>query len=147
MTKREEAQRQEQERAEQILDARDAIVMEVMREVFARLPFGKEFRLSDGSVARLEKLCEPQLCRNEHSENFERPYFGVDVTIEGGKVDHVEISAFQTGSGMVLDPAEFGQKPGEWTQGQAAKGSGDVRGGSHVERRQEERKCRGSRGR
>jgi hypothetical protein len=35
------------------LDARDRIALEVMREVFARLPYGQEFRLSDGSVARL----------------------------------------------------------------------------------------------
>ena len=47
------------------LEARDRIALEVMREVFARLPYGQEFRLSDGSVARLEKLAEPELCRND----------------------------------------------------------------------------------
>ena len=72
--------------------------------VFALLPYGQEFRLSDGSVARLEKLAEPELCRNEHSENYERPCFGVDVVIEGGTLDHVEISAFQTGWGMAINP-------------------------------------------
>jgi hypothetical protein len=56
-------------------------------------------------VARLEKLAEPDLCRNEHSENYERPYFGVDVVIEGGILDHVEISAFQTGWGIAIKPA------------------------------------------
>src|SRR4051812_39321237 len=64
------------------LDARDTIALEVMREVFARLPYGQEFRLSDGSVARLEKLFDPELCANQHSENYERPWFGVDVAIE-----------------------------------------------------------------
>ena len=63
------------------LEGRDTIALEVMREVFARLPYGQEFRLSDGSVARLEKLAEPELCRNQHSENYECPCFGVDVVI------------------------------------------------------------------
>jgi hypothetical protein len=84
--------------------ARDEIALEVMREVFARLPYGQEFKLSDGSVARLERLFEPELCRNEHSENYERPCFGVDVVIEGGTLDHVEISAFQTGWGIAIHP-------------------------------------------
>jgi hypothetical protein len=128
-----------------MLDERDAIVMEVMREVFARLPFGTKFTLSDGSVATLEKFCDPQLCDSEGSQYHERPYFGVDVTIEGGKVDHVEISAFQTGSGMVVDPAELHQAPGKWTRRQEAKGRGDVRGASPAESRQEQRKRRGSR--
>jgi hypothetical protein len=76
------------------LKARETMALEVMREVFARLPYGQQFRLSDGSVARLEKLAEPELCPNEHSENYERPCFGVDVVIEGGTLDHVEMYAF-----------------------------------------------------
>jgi hypothetical protein len=95
------------------LDARDTIALEVMREVFARLPYGQEFRLSDGSVARLEKLFDPELCANQHSENYERPWFGVDVVIEGGMLDHVEICAFQTGWGMAINPPVAGQEPGK----------------------------------
>ena len=64
---------------EKVLDARDAVVMDVMREVFERLPYGQNFTLSDGSVAHLEKLAEPQLCSNESSDHFERPHFGIDV--------------------------------------------------------------------
>jgi len=95
---------------EKLVDARDAIAMEVMREVFARLPYGQKFTLSDGSVGYLSKLSEPQLCANQSSYYFERPQFGVDVVIEGGKVDHIEISAFQTGSGMAVGPAGAEQR-------------------------------------
>jgi hypothetical protein len=147
MAKHRHAQHHEQDAAERILQERDAIVMEVMREVFARLPFGTTFTLSDGSVATLEKFCEPQLCDNEGSQYHERPYFGVDVKIEGGKVDYVGISAFQTDSGMVVDPAELHQAPGKWTRQQEARGRGDVRGASPAERRQEGRKGRSSGGR
>ena len=84
--------------------ARDEVALEVMREVFARLTYGQEFKLSDGRVARLEKLFEPDVCRNERSENHERPCFGVDVVIDRGTSDHVEITAFQTGWGMAIKP-------------------------------------------
>ena len=87
------------------LEARDAIALEVMREVFARLQFGESFTLSDGSVARLEKLSEPELCQNEQSENFERACVSFDVAITGGVLDHVEITAFQTGWGMAINQA------------------------------------------
>jgi hypothetical protein len=90
---------------EKMLDARDAVAMEVMQKLFERLPFGQKFTLSDGSVGCLRKLAEPQLCSNESSDHFERPHFGVDVKIEGGPVDFVEIHAYQTGSGMALGPA------------------------------------------
>ena len=113
MEKRSEAEVERWQSLQQGFEARDAIALEVMREVFARLPYGQEFRLSDGSVARLEKLAEPELCRNEHSENYERPCFGVDVVIEGGTLDHVEISAFQTGWGMAVNPAIAKEVPGK----------------------------------
>src|SRR5262249_26147361 len=66
---------------------------------------------SDGRMARLEKLAEPELCPNEHSENYERPCFGVDVVIEGGTLDHVELYAFQTGWGMAMKPGELKVEP------------------------------------
>jgi hypothetical protein len=91
---------------EELMDARDAVAMEVMREVFARLPYGQKFTLSDGSVAHLEKLAAPELCPNERSDYFQRPHFGVDVVIEGGKLDHIEITAFQSGSGMAVGPPD-----------------------------------------
>jgi hypothetical protein len=75
-----------------------------MREVFERLPYGHKFTLSDGSVGYLRKFEEPELCSDESSDYFQRPKFGVDVVIEGGKLDHIEISAFQTGSGMAIGP-------------------------------------------
>ena len=118
---------------EGLVDARDAIALEVMQEIFARLPYGQKFTLSDGSIAHLSKLSEPELCPNESSHYFQRPQFGVDVVIEGGQVDHIEISAFQTGSGMAVGPktaqpkagrdsvnmdggdaAEMEERPGKW---------------------------------
>jgi hypothetical protein len=119
---------------EQVVQAQDAIAMEVMREVFARLPFGQKFTLSDGSVAHLSKFVEPELCPDEGSEYYQRPRFGVDVVIEGGKLDHVEISAFQTGAGMAVDPTIAGAKastdaqtpeePGKWTASRGRKTAG-----------------------
>src|SRR5262245_41001616 len=105
------------------LKARETMALEVMREMFARLPYGQEFRLPDGSVARLEKLAEPELCRNEHSENYDRPCFGVDVVIEGGTLDHVEIYAFQTGWGMAIKPAELQVQPGKQVPRGPARGN------------------------
>src|SRR6516165_2057087 len=113
MEKRSEAENEKWQALQQGFEVRDAIALEVMREVFARLPYGQEFKLSDGSVARLEKLFEPELCRNEHSENYERPCFGVDVVIDGGTLDHVEISAFQTGWGMAINPPPADREPGK----------------------------------
>jgi hypothetical protein len=129
-----EAERRNWAALEKLADARDDIAMEVMREVFARLPFGQKFTLSDGSVAHLSKFVEPELCANESSEYYQRPHFGVDVVIEGGKLDHVEISAFQTGAGMAVDPTIAGAKastdaqtpeePGKWTASRGRKTAG-----------------------
>jgi hypothetical protein len=99
-----EAEKRNWAALEKLVDARDDIAMEVMREVFARLPFGQRFTLSDGSVAYLSKLSEPELCTDQSSDHYQRPNFGFDVVIEGGKLDHVEIYAFQTGSGMAIAP-------------------------------------------
>jgi hypothetical protein len=90
---------------EKLVDARDAIEMEVMKAVFERLPYGQKFTLSDGSVGHLRKLAEPELCSNQSSDHYQRPHFGFDVVIEGGTLDHVEIYAFQTGSGKAIGPA------------------------------------------
>jgi hypothetical protein len=84
MAKRARGDEQKWEALQLGLKARETMALEVMREVFARPPYGQEFRLSDESVARVEKLAEPESCRNKHSENYERPCFGVDVVIEGG---------------------------------------------------------------
>jgi hypothetical protein len=105
-----ERENRHRDELENVLDARDAVAMEVMQKVFERLPYGQKFTLSDGSVAHLEKLAEPQLCSNEQSDHFERPHFGIDVKIEGGPVDFVEIYAFQTGSGMAIGPTNADQK-------------------------------------
>ena len=60
----------------------------------------------------MQKLSEPELCVTESSDRFQRPHFAVDVVIEGGTVDHIEISAYQTGSGMTIDPMKLnGHRP------------------------------------
>ncbi len=146
MKKRSHAKKQKWRALQHGFQALDAIAMEIMQEVFARLRYGPEFTLSDGSVARLEKLSEPGLCGNEHSENYERPYFGVDVVIESGRLDRVGISAYQTGWGMVVDPAAVNQAPGSGTRREAATGGGEIRSPSSSESRPSRRKGRGSRG-
>ncbi len=100
----EKLEQQKRDALEKLMDARDAIAMEAMRKVFELLPYGQKFTLSDGSVAHLRKFEEPELCSDESSHYFLCPKFGVDVVIEGGKLDHLEISAFQTGSGMAIGP-------------------------------------------
>ena len=124
----EKAQQQAWAALEQMVDERDAIAMEVMQRVFEQLPYGQKFTLSDGSVAHLEKLSAPELCPDESSQYYQRPQFGVDVKIEGGKLDHLEISAFQTGSGMALGPAkpESAEEPkhaGRWTAAHGRTGN------------------------
>jgi hypothetical protein len=98
----EKLQKQNWDAVEKLLDARDTMAMEVMQKVFELLPYGQKFTLSDGSVGYLRKFEEPELCPDENSDYFQCPKFGLDVVIEGGKLDHIEISAFQTGSGMAI---------------------------------------------
>lgn len=81
---------------------KDAIVVEIMREIYARLPYGEKFQLSDGSIAYLRKLSEPKLQNSEHQHYPDVPRFGVDVIIEGGKLDHLELFTFQTGWGSAV---------------------------------------------
>ncbi len=61
---------------------------------FARLPYGRKYTLSDGSVAHLEKPPAPESCTDQGSHYYQRRTFGVDVMIEGGKLDHIENSVF-----------------------------------------------------
>jgi hypothetical protein len=110
---------------EGLADARDAVEMEVMQQVFDRLPYGQKFALSDGSVCDIEKLAEPELCSNQNSDYYLRPCFGFDVVIEGGPLDHVEVYAFTTGSGMAVAPRTAGAKA---TAPLPATSDGDVTG-------------------
>jgi len=72
------------------------IVLEVMREVYARLPYGAPFKLSDGSTGQIEKFSEPE----EFEDGTFR--FGFDVQIQGGKLDHIEFYVTQTGWGGIM---------------------------------------------
>jgi hypothetical protein len=121
MARRVRAEDETRRAVEQSLREQDAIAMEVMRAVFARLPYGQPFALSDGSVARLEKCTEPAKCDTEGSPYHGRPQFGVDVVIEGGKLDHVEISAFQTGSGMAIGRLHTRSTARSWADREAVK--------------------------
>lgn len=71
---------------------RDAICKEVMQELYARLPYGEKFQLSDGSVGFVKKLAEPYIRDG-------RTQFSFDVIIEGGKLDHLEFVCKNTGGG------------------------------------------------
>ena len=91
------------------------------------MPYGEKFTLSDGSTAYLSKLAEPAICVDEGNQNYQRPHFGVDVVIDGGPLDHVEIYAYQTGAGMAMrpdeitaDPAQGAGKPGKWASSHGA---------------------------
>jgi hypothetical protein len=76
------------------------IVLEVMREVYARLPYGTAFKLSDGSTGEIAKFSEPEECEDGIFR------FGFDVQIQGGKLDHIEFFVTQTGwGGLVINGA------------------------------------------
>lgn len=80
---------------------KNTVIMEVMREIYARLPYDQEFTLSDGSKCRLKKFVGPRFCTRDG------PYHGAgelafDVVIEGGKLDHLEFFCFNTGGGGMV---------------------------------------------
>lgn len=72
------------------------ISMEVMQEIYARLPYDSSFTLSDGSVCKLKKFVAPKICKQEGHQYYDMPYFGFDVIIEGGKLDHLEFETEPT---------------------------------------------------
>lgn len=82
--------------------SRDAIAMEVMQEVYARLPYDQEFTLSDGSKCKLKKFVSPCISQKEGHPYEGRPEFGFDVVIEGNKLDHLEFYCFNTGGGGMV---------------------------------------------
>lgn len=68
-------------------------IMEVMNEIYARLPWGQEFTLADGRTAKLVKLVEP-------ADHEDGPRFGFDAVFSDG--GHIEFYARQTGWGSPL---------------------------------------------
>lgn len=80
----------------------ERVVMEVMQEVYARLPYGQKFQLSDGSTAYLKKFIEPRICPYENHSFTGSPQLGFDVVLENGKLDHIEFAVFQSGWGRAL---------------------------------------------
>ncbi len=85
----------------------DRLVMEVMQEVYARLPYGQKFSLSDGSTAYIKKFSEPKL-RDDGQRGF-----GFDVQIEGGKLDHIEFAVRDSGYGRALPEGVVDDTPGD----------------------------------
>jgi hypothetical protein len=83
----------------------DRLVMEVMREVYARLPYNQKFTLSDGSIAYIKKFSEPKL-RDDGQRGF-----GFDVKIEGGQLDHIEFAVRDSGFGRALSEGIIDDTP------------------------------------
>lgn len=86
------------------------IAMEVMQEIYARLPYGQEFTLSNGSKCKLKKFVPPKISHRDCEHQYEgRPECAFDVIIEGGKLDHLEFYIFQTGGGgFCINPPKAG---------------------------------------
>lgn len=76
----------------------EAIALEVMQDIYARLPWEQEFKLADGSTAKMVKFVSPKISTTEN-ERKGSPCFAFDVIIEGGKLDHLEFYCYQTGGG------------------------------------------------
>jgi hypothetical protein len=75
-----------------------AEVGEVITDVFARMPFGQEFTLSNGRKGRIKKFVEPR-------QRDGRWEFGFDVVFDEGSPDHLEFFVKHTGGGgMVAVP-------------------------------------------
>lgn len=71
-----------------------AEVGEVMAEVFARMPFGQEFVLSNGRRGRIKKFIEPY--RDPDTGQWK---FAFDVVFDEGSPDHLEFFVNHTGGG------------------------------------------------
>lgn len=74
-------------------------VEEVMREVFARLPYGEPITLSNGREFHLKKFIEP---RQDQSGRW---MFAFDATFPEagpGAIDHLEFSVRHSGGGGAL---------------------------------------------
>src|ERR1700688_3185416 len=67
-------------------------VGEIIREVFARMPYGQEFTLSNGRVGRIKKFIEPR-------QNDGQWEFAFDVAFDVGSPDHIEFFVKHTGGG------------------------------------------------
>lgn len=65
---------------------------EVIREIWARLPFGTEFTLSNGRKGRFKKFVEPRI-RDGMWE------CGFDIVFDEGSPDHLEFFVKHTGGG------------------------------------------------
>lgn len=73
----------------------ERIAKEVMTELWAKLPFGHSFRLSDGSQATFSDFGGPR-------QDEEGWSLTLDAKIKGGGLDHLELTVRVTGGGMSL---------------------------------------------
>jgi hypothetical protein len=72
-----------------------AEVPEVIREVFARMPYDQGFTLSNGRVGRFKKFVEPR-------QKDGRWEFGFDIVFDEGSPDHLEFFVQHTGGGGLV---------------------------------------------
>lgn len=71
-------------------------VPEIIRHIWALLPFGQEIALSNGRVGKLKPFVEPR-------ERDGRWELGFDVVFATGSPDHLEFFLKHTGGGMVCE--------------------------------------------
>lgn len=74
-------------------------VSEVMREVFARLPYGERIRLSNGREFELKKFVEP---RWNDEGRWEFGFDAVFPDANPGEIDHLEFFTRHSGGGGAL---------------------------------------------
>ena len=67
-------------------------VGEIIREVFARMPYGQEFTLSNGRVGRIKKFIEPRQNDGQWEFAFDVA-FDVGALVPGQRQQPVEIVA------------------------------------------------------
>ena len=92
----------EQERARST-----AIALEVMCDVFHRMPFGQQIALSNGKTATIRPFVEPTTADDRTDERKGVPQFGFDVVFDDGS-GHIEFMAYKTGWGAAInqDPTQ-----------------------------------------
>jgi len=94
----------------EIKDRQCRVSFEALQHVFAIMPFGTVFLLTDGRWAKLKKFVSPRM---KEDDGVERPEFGFDILIYPTKElaedcdacssSHIEYFARQTGWGGMPD--------------------------------------------
>lgn len=74
-------------------------VSEVIREIFARLPYGERIHLSNGREFEIKKFVEPRL---NDSGRWEFGFDAIFPDAKPGQIDHLEFFTRHSGGGGSL---------------------------------------------